>query len=182
MFCLYFRYGISQQHWNCSTNLSMVCLLCMLQFTQGISANHVTSIICLNWFDLFYIFETLQCCEDITEFALNLNVLNFTNVPQDEHFILLNILLNSVLLTVDSSASGGPTPDELVRLLDQCDLSNSRSTTPSMSPSPSLIANSTPQLIRRRPVANQQDPPTEENLILTNRQADSDTDYKVARF
>ena len=103
-------------------------------------------------------------------------------MPQDEHFILLNILLNSVLLTVDSSASGGPTPDELVRLLDQCDLSNSRSTTPSMSPSPSLIANSTPQLIRRRPVANQQDPPTEENLILTNRQADSDTDYKVARF
>ena len=35
---------------------------------------------------------------------------------------------------------GGPTPEELVRLLDQCDISNSRQTTPSVSPSPSLMA------------------------------------------
>ncbi|KAK2161189.1 hypothetical protein LSH36_120g10014 [Paralvinella palmiformis] len=82
----------------------------------------------------------------------------------------------------DCSLNGGPTPNELVRLLDQCDLSNSRSTTPSISPSPSLLTNSTPQLIRRRPVANQQDPPSEDNLILTNRQADVETDFKVARF
>ncbi|XP_011496224.1 PREDICTED: BTB/POZ domain-containing protein KCTD3 isoform X2 [Ceratosolen solmsi marchali] len=35
--------------------------------------------------------------------------------------------------------SGGPTPEELWKLLDQCDLSNSHCSTPSISPSPSLI-------------------------------------------
>lgn len=34
---------------------------------------------------------------------------------------------------------GGPTPEELIRLLDQCDLSNSHSSTPCMSPCPSFI-------------------------------------------
>lgn len=36
--------------------------------------------------------------------------------------------------------NGGPTPEELLRLLDQCDLSNSHCSTPCMSPSPSLAA------------------------------------------
>ncbi|XP_008211196.1 BTB/POZ domain-containing protein KCTD3 isoform X1 [Nasonia vitripennis] len=36
--------------------------------------------------------------------------------------------------------SGGPTPEELWKLLDQCDLSNSHCSTPCISPSPSLIA------------------------------------------
>ncbi|ESO87705.1 hypothetical protein LOTGIDRAFT_179235 [Lottia gigantea] len=34
---------------------------------------------------------------------------------------------------------GGPSPEELVHLLDQCDLSSSRSSTPCISPAPSLI-------------------------------------------
>ncbi|XP_063221701.1 BTB/POZ domain-containing protein KCTD3 isoform X2 [Bacillus rossius redtenbacheri] len=37
-------------------------------------------------------------------------------------------------------ASGGPTPGELLRLLDQCDLSNSYSSTPCISPCPSTAA------------------------------------------
>lgn len=36
--------------------------------------------------------------------------------------------------------NGGPNPEELLRLLDQCDLSNSLCSTPCMSPSPSLAA------------------------------------------
>ncbi|XP_066585323.1 BTB/POZ domain-containing protein KCTD3 isoform X2 [Prorops nasuta] len=36
--------------------------------------------------------------------------------------------------------SGGPTPEELWKLLDQCELSNSHCSTPSISPCPSLIA------------------------------------------
>lgn len=35
--------------------------------------------------------------------------------------------------------SGGPTPEELLKLLDQCDLSNSHSSTPCLSPCPSLV-------------------------------------------
>lgn len=35
---------------------------------------------------------------------------------------------------------GGPTADELIRLLDQCDLSNSHCSTPCMSPCPSAIS------------------------------------------
>lgn len=34
--------------------------------------------------------------------------------------------------------SGGPTPEELWKLLDQCDLSNSHCSTPCISPCPSL--------------------------------------------
>ena len=55
---------------------------------------------------------------------------------------------------------GGPTPVELVHILDACDLSNSRCTTPSVSPSPSFLAAThggtvphvigTPQSSRRR--------------------------------
>ena len=36
-------------------------------------------------------------------------------------------------------SSGGPTPEELLKLLDQCDLSNSHSSTPCLSPCPSLV-------------------------------------------
>ncbi|XP_020706561.2 BTB/POZ domain-containing protein KCTD3 isoform X2 [Athalia rosae] len=36
--------------------------------------------------------------------------------------------------------AGGPTPEELWKLLDQCDLSNSHSSTPCLSPCPSLIS------------------------------------------
>lgn len=50
---------------------------------------------------------------------------------------------------------GGPSPEELVRMLDHCDLSNSRCTTPSVSPSPSLLSTNiphigTPQSARKR--------------------------------
>ncbi|XP_053985196.1 BTB/POZ domain-containing protein KCTD3 isoform X2 [Hylaeus anthracinus] len=38
------------------------------------------------------------------------------------------------------NVSGGPTPEELWKLLDQCDLSNSYSSTPCISPCPSLIS------------------------------------------
>ncbi|XP_018563863.1 BTB/POZ domain-containing protein KCTD3 isoform X1 [Anoplophora glabripennis] len=36
--------------------------------------------------------------------------------------------------------NGGPSPEELLRMLDQCDISNSLCSTPCMSPSPSLAA------------------------------------------
>ena len=50
---------------------------------------------------------------------------------------------------------GGPTAAELVHLVDQCDLTNSRATTPSVSPSPLLMASGgqsqyTPQALRRQ--------------------------------
>lgn len=45
----------------------------------------------------------------------------------------------NVLFLVEKT-NGGPTPEELLRLLDQCDLSNSLCSTPCMSPSPSLAA------------------------------------------
>ena len=37
---------------------------------------------------------------------------------------------------------GGPTPQELVKLLDQCDISQSLNSTPCVSPSPSIIGSS----------------------------------------
>ena len=53
---------------------------------------------------------------------------------------------------------GGLTPGELVQLVDQCDLSSSRNTTPSVSPSPQLSAlactGGTPQALRRRFLAD----------------------------
>ena len=54
---------------------------------------------------------------------------------------------------------GGPSPSELVQLVDQCDLSSSRNTTPSVSPSPQLSAaaagsSGTPQALRRRFLAD----------------------------
>lgn len=42
--------------------------------------------------------------------------------------------------------SGGPTPEELLKLLDQCDLSNSHSSTPCLSPCPSLANHSAARL------------------------------------
>ncbi|XP_078035257.1 BTB/POZ domain-containing protein KCTD3 [Augochlora pura] len=44
------------------------------------------------------------------------------------------------------NVSGGPTPEELWKLLDQCDLSNSYSSTPCISPCPSVISQSGPSL------------------------------------
>lgn len=39
-----------------------------------------------------------------------------------------------------TQSEGGPTPEEMIRLLDHCDLSNSRTSTPCcISPSPSMI-------------------------------------------
>ncbi|XP_043271801.1 BTB/POZ domain-containing protein KCTD3 isoform X2 [Venturia canescens] len=38
------------------------------------------------------------------------------------------------------NVAGGPTPEELWKLLDQCDLSNSHCSTPCLSPCPSLVA------------------------------------------
>jgi len=65
--------------------------------------------------------------------------------------------------SVDGGELGGPTAEELIHLVDQCDLSNSRNTTPSASPSPALMAGTygtaalsvvsaqcTPQAARRR--------------------------------
>lgn len=40
---------------------------------------------------------------------------------------------------VGTDYSGGPTPEELWKLLDQCDLSNSYCSTPCISPCPSVI-------------------------------------------
>ncbi|CAH1792251.1 unnamed protein product [Owenia fusiformis] len=40
----------------------------------------------------------------------------------------------------EKPVTGGPTAQELVHLLDQCELTNSRQTTPSVSPSPSVMA------------------------------------------
>lgn len=46
---------------------------------------------------------------------------------------------------------GGPTADELIRLLDQCDLSNSHCSTPCMSPCPSAISTGVATVPRLKP-------------------------------
>uniref|UniRef100_A0A023EW48 BTB/POZ domain-containing protein KCTD3 n=1 Tax=Aedes albopictus TaxID=7160 RepID=A0A023EW48_AEDAL len=46
---------------------------------------------------------------------------------------------------------GGPTADELIRLLDQCDLSNSHCSTPCMSPCPSAISTGAATVARLKP-------------------------------
>ncbi|XP_055617837.1 BTB/POZ domain-containing protein KCTD3 isoform X2 [Toxorhynchites rutilus septentrionalis] len=46
---------------------------------------------------------------------------------------------------------GGPTADELIRLLDQCDLSNSHCSTPCMSPCPTTIPSSAAAAARLKP-------------------------------
>ncbi|XP_055587165.1 BTB/POZ domain-containing protein KCTD3 isoform X2 [Uranotaenia lowii] len=46
---------------------------------------------------------------------------------------------------------GGPTADELIRLLDQCDLSNSHCSTPCMSPCPSALSSSGATVARLKP-------------------------------
>lgn len=47
---------------------------------------------------------------------------------------------------------GGPTARELVRLLDHCDLTNSRPATPCISPSPSLYPQGSTSLRQRASV------------------------------
>ena len=50
------------------------------------------------------------------------------------------------LFLFSGSTLGGPTPSELVRLLDQYDLTNSRSSTPCASPCPSVTLSHSIQL------------------------------------
>jgi hypothetical protein len=59
--------------------------------------------------------------------------------------ILLFYLLSAVgaiilLCFVATQVAGGPTAEELLKLLDQCDLSNSHCSTPCISPCPSMAA------------------------------------------
>ncbi|XP_041351393.1 BTB/POZ domain-containing protein KCTD3-like isoform X2 [Gigantopelta aegis] len=54
----------------------------------------------------------------------------------------LDIMNKSEPTSQKDGDPGGPTPRELIRLLDQCDLSSSRCSTPCVSPSPSLLAGS----------------------------------------
>jgi len=46
---------------------------------------------------------------------------------------------NFFFLTPEPIPNGGPTAEELLRLLDQCDLSNSHCSTPSISPYPGML-------------------------------------------
>ena len=48
----------------------------------------------------------------------------------------------NVLFHVPEEELGGPTPKELVKLLDQCDISQSLNSTPCVSPSPSIMGGS----------------------------------------
>ena len=48
----------------------------------------------------------------------------------------------TVLFYISEGELGGPTPKELVKLLDQCDISQSLNSTPCVSPSPSIIGGS----------------------------------------
>lgn len=50
--------------------------------------------------------------------------------------------------------NGGPTPQELLRMLDQCDLSNSLNSTPCMSPSPLLAATGNAAAVARLKASN----------------------------
>lgn len=52
----------------------------------------------------------------------------------------LTTALDPSYKTDTEMTNGGPSPEELLRLVDQCDLSNSLCSTPCMSPSPSLAA------------------------------------------
>lgn len=52
------------------------------------------------------------------------------------YFRILSIPFNIVAA---SKSNGGPSPEELLRLLDQCDLSNSHCSTPCISPCPTLL-------------------------------------------
>ena len=48
-----------------------------------------------------------------------------------------------------TSGEGGPSPQELVRQLDQCELTSSRCSTPCLSPSPSLTVGQQARLKER---------------------------------
>ena len=48
---------------------------------------------------------------------------------------------NTYFLLADKG-QGGPTPKELIKLLDQCEISQSQTSTPCISPSPSLLVTS----------------------------------------
>mgnify|MGYP000553126834 FL=1 len=55
-------------------------------------------------------------------------------------FTVILILLS--FFSVPEKTLGGPTPKELVKLLDQCEISQSQNSTPCISPSPSIMAGS----------------------------------------
>ena len=68
----------------------------------------------------------------------------------------LDFFNKGIEATTDNvSTAGGPTPEELIRLLDHFDLSSSRTSTPCcISPAPSLLMHQTQQLAARVKAAN----------------------------
>lgn len=62
----------------------------------------------------------------------------FTNALH--RFFFVQFTLYRVIIFLGEKTNGGPSPEELLHLLEQCDLSNSLCSTPCMSPSPSLAA------------------------------------------
>lgn len=70
---------------------------------------------------------------------------SFTNrsasatILQEVGFCVVNIFRHSLFVTAERDDIGNVTQGELLRTLEQCDLSASRCTTPSMSPATSLL-------------------------------------------
>lgn len=79
-------------------------------------------------FDFFY-----WICSIIMSFR------GFTPELYHSCIILLILLIISVVYWIEPIPNGGPTAEELLRLLDQCDLSNSHCSTPSISPFPGTL-------------------------------------------
>lgn len=70
------------------------------------------------------------------------------------------------------SQGGGPSPQELLKLLDQCDLSNSHCSTPCISPSPSLLSSAVASRLKAS------------NLAFLNQPHDQDSDtddFRITR-
>lgn len=53
--------------------------------------------------------------------------------------VFLLLVITFLFLPTEPIQNGGPTAEELLRLLDQCDLSNSHCSTPSISPYPGTL-------------------------------------------
>lgn len=51
-------------------------------------------------------------------------------------------IISILYLSLATQRGGGPTPEELIRLLEQCDLSTSHASTPCPSPCPSMLGGS----------------------------------------
>lgn len=65
---------------------------------------------------------------------------SFSSTQSNIIIFFFNEFINIISCISITDVSGGPTPEELWKLLDQCDLSNSHSSTPCISPCPSLIS------------------------------------------